>query len=70
MFYIIVESGERSSSNRYISTSLEECEKHIMEFANFYCPNGCVHIEVIDNYFHTIEFRTYDEGKLKEIRKY
>lgn len=70
MFYIIVVGNETSSSNKYIATTLEECEKHIMEFAHFYCSNGCVDIEVVDNYFRTVEFRTYWKGELKEIKKY
>lgn len=70
MFYIIVTSNERSCSHKYIATTLEECEKHIMEFANFYCPNGCVHIDVVDNYFRTIEFRTYWKGELQKVDKH
>lgn len=63
MFYKIVVSNERSSSDVYLANTKEECEKHIMEFADFYCSNGTCSIYEIDNRFEEHRYWRYESGK-------
>lgn len=51
----------------YITTSLEDAEKHLMEFKERYTgEKGSCPIREVDDYNNLIRTRYYDKGKLEK----
>lgn len=65
MHYFIIENSinEWNSTINYIATSLSEAERHIMEFADWYCEKGSGTIREVDSYYRTIRRYQYRNGK-------
>jgi hypothetical protein len=63
-YYVIYEIPNEYQSGRpvYIAETLEEAEEHIMEFANWYCPQGTCTIKKVNKHFMPIDEYEYDEG--------
>ena len=58
--------NERSSSYKYITTSLEDAEAHRMDYCGWYCQQGDVDIIKIDENFRELETIHYWQGKVWE----
>lgn len=64
-FYTIwVTTGEFSGSDKFISVNKKDCEARIMEFSDWYCPNGTCRIRELDENFHELRRWQYYKGKL------
>lgn len=63
-YYLIKTSdNEYNSSYKYIANTLEEAEKHIMEYSDWYCSRGTCVIVQVDNMMHCIKEYNYQDGK-------
>ena len=70
--YYLIETtdNERSSSYKEICETLEEAESKVMNYADWYCANGCCTIYKVDSKFNKIESYKFDLGKLVETYSY
>lgn len=58
--------NENSSSDKYITDTLEDAEAHRMEYCGWYCQLGDVIIRKVDQNFREIERLEYFKGKVVE----
>lgn len=61
--------NEYRSSDKYITTTLEDAEAHRMDYCGWYCQAGDVDIRRIDQNFHELERIHYWQGKVWEHYK-
>lgn len=64
-FYTIwTTNDEYYGSDKFISVNKKDCEDRIMEFSDWYCPNGTCRIRELDENFHEVSCWKYYNGKL------
>ena len=68
-YYVIyvIPSEYSGYEPKYISSTLEDAENHIMDFSNWYCPKGTCQIRKVDSCLKTLEIREYNNGKLQHL---
>lgn len=67
-YYLIKESyNEYSSDYVRICETLEEAESHVMEYCDWYCPQGTCAIVKVNETFEVLETRRYWAGNLREV---
>ena len=66
-FWLINTIGnEYSSSDKYITDTLEDAEAHRMDYCGWYCQRGDVVIRKVDQNFREIERIDYFQGMVIE----
>lgn len=71
-YYYLIKTtdNEWSSSYKEICETLEEAESKVMNYADWYCSNGCCRIVKVDSKFNTIERYDFWKGELTETYTY
>ena len=70
-YYILYTTvSETGSVNQRISENLEELEKEVPNYCNWYDVKGSCYIRKIDEKFQTQELRHYRNGKVDSIDIY
>ena len=66
-YYVIyvIPSEYSGYEPKYISSTLEDAENHIMDYSNWYCLKGTCQIRKVDSCLKTLEIREYHNGKLQ-----
>ena len=70
--YYLIETtdNEYSSSYKEICETLEEAQSKVMNYADWWCSNGCCRIVIVDSKFNKIEYYKFWKGKLTETHSY
>ena len=71
-YYYLIETtdNERGSSYKEICETLEEAESKVMNYADWWCSDGCCTIYKVDNKFNKIESYKFWKGELTETYSY
>jgi hypothetical protein len=71
LYYLIeTTDSERGSSYKKICETLEEAEKEVMNYADWYCAKGCCKIVKVDSNFNRREYYKFWKGELDETHTY
>jgi len=64
-FYVIYENPSEFTSPvpRYIAETLQEAENHIMDYADWYCPQGTCQIRKVDKHMKVAQVYEYYNGR-------
>jgi hypothetical protein len=71
-FYYLIETTDNEWSSSYKETceTFEEAESKVMNYADWYCSNGCCTIDKVDSKFNVYESYHFWKGKLEKTDTY